>query len=67
MAKNGESATWKGQGVGHFTDTGGVSFRGAIYLQSPGKTLQRLNSVAVIYEHEVDAEGNVKNNFTEWR
>ena len=32
MGKGGEVATWTGQGVGTLSKSGGVSFRGAIYL-----------------------------------
>lgn len=67
MAKNGEKATWKGSGVGVFDDKGGLKFRGAIYYFSDGATLKKLNAVAVVYEHNVDAAGNTEGKIWEWR
>ena len=31
ITQDGETATWKGQGVGKFLDGGAVSYRGAVY------------------------------------
>jgi len=42
MAANGEEASFVGQGVRRFTETGGVSFREALYSQSMGATMSRL-------------------------
>ncbi len=67
MSKTGEMGTWKGQGVGRMTDTGGMSFRGAIYIYSQTATWKKLNGSAVVYEHEVDAQGNVEDKLWEWR
>lgn len=67
MAKNGESATWVGNGVGRPKRDGGFSWRGAIYYQSESPTLKKLNGVAVLFEHEVDANNNVTNKFWEWK
>jgi hypothetical protein len=44
-----------------------VSYRGAIYLDSQSEKLQRLNSTAVVFEYEADADGNSSNKFWEWR
>jgi hypothetical protein len=67
MGKGGEMATWIGHGVGTLTKSGGVSFRGAIYLYSTSATWQRLNPVATLFEYEVDADDNYKGTFTEWK
>jgi hypothetical protein len=67
MGSGGEMATWIGQGVGTFTKGGGVSFRGALYLYSASAKWQRLNSVAGLFEYEVDAEGNYKGTLIEWK
>jgi hypothetical protein len=67
MSMNGELATWVGQGVGSIKKDGGVSFRGAVYYQSSSPKWSRLNSVAAIFEHEVDAEGNVHSELWEWK
>jgi len=67
MGSKGEMATWIGQGVGGFTKSGGVSFRGAIYLYSTSAKWKRLNSVASVFEYEVDADGNYKGTLLEWK
>jgi len=67
MSKEGDLATFIGQGVGTIKKDGGVSFRGAVYYQSSSPKWSRLNSVAAIFEHEVDAEGNVHSQLWEWK
>jgi hypothetical protein len=68
MTENGEAATWKGRGVGRFTGQGtAVSWRGALYFQTASQQLSRLNSIAVIFEFDIDAEGNTSNTLFEWK
>lgn len=65
--KDGEMATWVGQGVGTIKKDGSVSYRGAVYYQSSSAKWLRLNSVAVIFEYEVDAQGNNRSQLWEWK
>jgi hypothetical protein len=69
MTKEGDMATWKGQGTGKFTGKGSsaCSFRGAIYFQSSSEKLSCLNCIAVIYEYEVDDNGNTHSKLWEWK
>ena len=68
MTKEGEMATWSGQGVGRFTGKGrAVSWRGAIYYQTASQKLARLNGVAVIFEYEVDENDNTHAKLWEWK
>ncbi len=67
MTKDGDMLTWKGQGIGRFTGGGAVSFRGAIYFSTASPKFARLNSVASIYEHDVDADGNTHSKMWEWK
>ena len=67
MGSGGELATWTGQGVGSFTKSGGVGFRGAIYLYSTSPKWQRLNAVASVFEYEVDGDDNYTGALTEWK
>ena len=67
MGSGGEMATWQGQGVGTFTQNGGVSFRGAIYIYSTSAKWQRLNSVAGLFEYEVDTTDGYKATLHEWK
>lgn len=65
--KGGELATWVGQGVGTIKQDGGVSFRGAIYYQTSSPAWTRLNSVAAIFEFDVDAQGKSRAQLWEWK
>ena len=67
MSKEGDMATWVGQGVGTLSKDGALSYRGAIYIQSPSPKWARLNSIAVVYEYEVDAQGNTRAQLYEWK
>jgi hypothetical protein len=67
MSDQGDVATWIGQGVGTVGKAGAVSFRGAVYYHSSSPKWMRLNSVAVIFEYEVDAEGNSRSTLWEWK
>jgi hypothetical protein len=59
--------TWKGSGAGKLTARGGVSYRGAIYYQTTVERLLRLNGIAVIFEYEVDENGNTNAVASEWK
>jgi len=67
MGKGGEMATWVGQGVGTIQKDGSVSYRGAVYFQSSSAAWSRLNSVAAIFEYQVDTQGNTRAEFWEWK
>jgi hypothetical protein len=67
MSKDGDVATWTGQGIGTFKKDGAIGFRGAIYFQSTSAKWARLNSIAVLYEYEVDAQGNTRSQLHEWK
>ena len=67
MASNGEGASFVGTGSGRFTETGGTSFRGALYFQSSGATLSRLNGAAVVFENETAADDSTKTGLWEWK
>lgn len=64
---DGDMATWIGQGVGTMNKDGGGSYRGAVYYQTSSARWSRLNSVAAIYEYEMDAQGNSRSQFWEWK
>lgn len=67
VSKDGDMATWIGQGVGMMKKDGGVSYRGAVYYQTASPKWLRLCSLATIYEYEVDAQGNTRAQFFEWK
>ena len=67
IGEEGEMATWIGQGVGMMKKDGGVTYRGAVYYQTSSAKWSRLNSVAAIFEYEVDAQGNSRSQSWEWK
>ena len=67
FTKDGDMAAWKGQGVGKLAPGGAVSYRGALYYNSAAPKLARLNSIAVLFEFEVDASGNTTSKLWEWK
>ena len=44
-----------------------VSYRGAVYCQTTSPKWAALNSLAVLFEFEVDSEGNTSGEFFEWK
>jgi hypothetical protein len=67
ITQDGEPATWKGQGVGKLLGGGAVSYRGALYYSTGSSKLARLNTIAAVFEFEVDAEGNTHTKLWEWK
>ena len=67
MTEDGETATWLGQGVGTPKGKGAVSFRGAVYFDTSSKKLSALNSIAALFEYEVDEAGNFTSQLWEWK
>jgi hypothetical protein len=67
IGADGNNATWKGQGVGRFVEGGAVSYRGAVYYSTASPKLARLNTVAAVFEFDVDAEGNTHSKLWEWK
>ncbi len=67
IGKDGKMATWTGHGVGVTKKDGTASYRGGIYYQTTPPRWSRLNKVAVLFEYEVDAEGNTRSEYWEWK
>ena len=67
MSRDGDVLSWVGQGVGTLQKGGAVSYRGAVYCQTTSPKWARLNSLAVLFEFEVDSDGNTRGEFFEWK
>jgi len=67
LGEGGEMATWVGQRVGTMRKDGGFSYRGAVFYQSTTPKWSRLNSIATVFEYEVDTQGNTKGESWEWK
>ena len=67
VSRDGDMATWVGQGVGTIKPGGVVSYRGAVFYQTTSPRWLRLNSIAGVFEYEVDVDGNSKSQVWEWK
>ena len=67
LSADGGAATWKGGGVGKILPTGAVSYRGAIYYTTTYAKWASLNTVAGVFEFEVDAEGKTHSKLWAWK
>ena len=68
MTREGESAQLCGTGVGRFTGRGqAVRWVGSLYYKSEDKKLARLCAQPVLFEHEVDENGNFETKYFEWK
>ena len=64
---DGEIVTWKGIGVGRLLAGGAVSYRGCLSYSTASAKLARLNSIAGVFEFDVDANGNTQSKIWEWK
>ena len=60
-------ATFTASGVGSFTEDGGAAFKGIVYFRTSAPSLTSLNGAAVVYNWDVDAEGNAAWELWEWK
>jgi hypothetical protein len=67
FGKGGEVATWVGQGVGTVKKEGSASYRGAVYYQTTSPAWSRLNTIAAVFEYEVDGQGSSRSQLWEWK
>jgi hypothetical protein len=60
-------ATFRATGAGTPTDDGGFSFRGVAYFETAAPSLTSLNGIAIVFEWDVDANGNASWELWEWK
>ena len=60
-------ATFRATGIGTFTEDGGASFKGMCYFQTSAPSLASLNGAAVVYNWDVDSEGNAAWELWQWK
>ena len=68
MTSDGEMGSWSGSGIGRFKQGGTISYRGSVVYQtgSQGK-LASLNNAVIVFEYDVDANGNSVEKGWEWK
>ncbi|MBB4979752.1 MULTISPECIES: hypothetical protein [Streptomyces] len=67
MTRAGDTVTWHGSGVGRFTESGGVSWRGALFYETASTEFTRLNGIAALFEFETEESGKVSGTLYEWK
>ena len=67
MSGESDTAPYTGEGIGRISQTG-IKWRGAVFFTS-GSTgkLQFLNNMVVVFEAEVDSDGNFSEKSWEWK
>jgi hypothetical protein len=60
-------ATFRATGIGNFTEDGGATFKGMVYFETSAPSLASLNGAAVVYNWDVDAEGNAAWELWQWK
>ena len=68
MTGESEMVAFTGEGIGRFTPSGGIKWRGSIFYStsSTGK-LASLNNIIGVFESEIDSEGNYSEKIWEWK
>ncbi|MFR9752108.1 hypothetical protein ACL02S_13885 [Nocardia sp. 004] len=66
VTAHGQTATFRGQGVGTFTGPGTVAWRGSEVFETTGDELSALNGIAVIFEYTV-VGGKSEGKLFEWK
>src|SRR5205823_12200173 len=67
MSSQGDMASWRGQGVGRITESGGTEFRGAIYFETTSPNWASLNGIAGVYEYGTDESGKTETHLWAWK
>ncbi|WP_328956220.1 hypothetical protein [Kitasatospora purpeofusca] len=67
MTADGQSVTWHGLGIGHFTEGGGTSWRGSLFFSTASPQLDRLNHIVGLFEYEVAPDGKSTGTYYEWK
>jgi hypothetical protein len=63
-----EMATYTGEGIGTPLPSGGISYRGSVFLSTSSTgTLAFLNNMIGVFEIEIDQEGNFQCKTWQWK
>jgi len=68
MTRDGEMATYTGEGVGRIVPGGNVNWRGSVFYRSSSSgNLAFLNNLIGLFEVQIDSEGNFSEKAWEWK
>ena len=66
--KDGQIATFTGEGIGRFDSTGVLKWRGALFFHTNSEgSLQFLDNMVGVFESDVDTNGNFTDKIWEWK
>ena len=66
--KDGQIATFTGEGIGRFDSAGVLKWRGALFCHTNSEgSLQFLDNMVGVFESNVDALGNFTDRIWEWK
>jgi len=54
----GDMVTWKGTGVGLFTEGGAIHYCGSVSFTTTSQKLANLNGISGVFQWEIDPQGN---------
>jgi hypothetical protein len=67
LSKEGEMASWKGYGIGHYNNRSRAD-RGSVILSSKSEgKLSFINNTIGVFEYEADENGNTVGKIWEWK
>lgn len=66
-ARTAKRPPGRDKGSEKFLGGGAVSYRGALYYETQSEKWKRLNTIAAVFEYEVDGEGNTRTKTWEWK
>ncbi|MEE1822138.1 hypothetical protein PUR61_08015 [Streptomyces sp. BE20] len=67
MTSDGQTISWHGIGIGHFTEGGGTSWRGSLFFSTASPQFERLNGIVGLFEYEVAPDGKSTGTYHEWK
>jgi hypothetical protein len=67
LSATGDSLAWQGSGLGKLKEGGALSYRGILYYRTSSEKLSKLNTVAGVFEYEIDPEGATHAKVWEWK
>jgi hypothetical protein len=66
LSPQGDRVTWKGIGVGRFTEGGAIHYCGSLSFTTTSQKLAKLNGISGVFQWEIDAQGNTHSKIWEY-
>jgi hypothetical protein len=66
MSRQGDRVTWRGTGVGRFTEDGAIHYCGSVSFNTTSPKFTKLNAISGVFQWEIDPEGNTHSKIWEF-